>query len=137
MNESDRLKFCFKTFERVLVRNTNVNFRANWIPNIYLYTSEGMHRLLRGPDQHESHCEILPYEGNEQLAGTNGFPITPWQPKEDELVAVSDGENSPWLARRFKEMSGNRFICYHEKYAEYQAWLLCEPLRNHFNVPEE
>ena len=137
MNESGSLKFCFKTFERVLVRNTNVSFRANWIPNIYLYTSEGMHRFLRGPDTHETHCEVLPYEGNEYLVGTNGFATTPWKPKEGELVAVSD-DKEHWYSDVFIREADGLFSARHcPQSTVYNLWKYCEPLRNHFNVPEE
>lgn len=137
MNENNRLEFFFNTFERVLVRSKDVKF-AIWNPNIYLYTSEGMHRLLRGPDTHKAHCEIIPYEGNEHLVGTIGIPIKPWEPKEGELVAVASDKRF-WYPKFFlrKESDGSFSVKSCPEHSNSDRYLYCEPLRKHFDIPDE
>lgn len=82
---------------------------------------------------------ILPYAENEHLLGTTDSPTPKWVPKPGELVAVRDSENEEWKARVFfrRDSDNGIFECGSEiGRAITTRWKLCEPLRDHFNVPD-
>lgn len=84
--------------------------------------------------------DILPYAGNEHLLGTMESPTPKWKPKPGELVAVSDtGEEDDWEIGIYKGRSKRKempYLVYRSLVREY-TWKFCEPLRKHFNIPEE
>ena len=82
---------------------------------------------------------ILPYAENEHLLGTTDSPTPKWVPNPGELVAVRDSENEEWKARVFlrRDSDNGIFECGSEiGIAITTRWKLCEPLRDHFNVPD-
>lgn len=126
-------------FERgqfVLARcQSNNDVRYLW--NVQQYMAEDEKRLffLGGFLEKEGY-EFLPFEGNEHLLGTRDDHAPKWEPKADDFVAVRNNTNSNWVARRFIEKNGPLFRCRHESGVDTTCWKFCEPLRNHFNVPD-
>ena len=83
---------------------------------------------------------ILPYAGNEQLLGTSNPPPPKWEPKTGELVAVKYLFDTSWRARVFVKIDDdNKYQCFCSQNEDdgYASWDLCEPLRDHFTIPEE
>lgn len=103
--------------------------------NVQQYMAEDEKRVffLGGFLEKEGY-EFLPFEGNEHLLGTKNDPAPKWKPKPGELVAVRDYEEESWKAQKFVREESGLFYCLKEKGLE--TWRFCEPLRNHFNIPD-
>lgn len=123
-------EYKFEPFQKVLVRVGDT-----WYGDFFSHTDEEGYNLVGGGVPTSEN--LIPYEGNEHLLGTTDSPKPKWTPKPGELVAVADSLEETWRARRFFARNETLFLCYREKGLETEGWLFCEPLRNHFNVPEE
>ena len=81
---------------------------------------------------------ILPYAGNEHLLGTSNPPTPKWEPKPGELVAVRKDGFDYWVAAQFKCQAGKRFQVTNRSDGLAAAIFdYCEPIRDHFTIPEE
>ena len=81
---------------------------------------------------------VLPYAGNEHLLGTSNPPTPKWEPKPGELVAVRKDGFDYWVAAQFKCQAGKRFQVTNRSDGLAAAIFdYCEPLRDHFTIPEE
>ena len=83
---------------------------------------------------------ILPYAGNEYMLGTTVSATSAWQPKLGELVAVSDtGEENEWEPCIYNGRSGDTSLPYKARKIQGEVcnWRFCEPIRDHFTIPEE
>ena len=123
-------EYTFEPFQKVLVRVGDT-----WYGDFFSHTDEEGYNLVGGGVPASEN--LLPYEGNEHLLGTTDSPKPKWKPKHGELVAVRDDEEASWKARRFCRVSDGVFYCFLEQGLENVPWRFCEPLRKHFNVPEE
>ena len=84
--------------------------------------------------------QIMPYAGNEHMLGDIRKHPKKWEPTPGELVAVRCEPQNTWTARIFiKMLPHGKYACamYTGKLSGYTLWDHCEPLRKHFNVPEE
>lgn len=123
-------EYTFEPFQKVLVR-----IGDTWYGDFFSHTDEEGYNLVGGGVPTIEN--LIPYEGNEHLLGTTDSPNPKWKPKVGELVAVTDSLEESWKARRFVRTDGPHFVCNKEKGLECELWLFCEPVRKHFNVPEE
>ena len=126
-------EYTFEPFQKVLVRDNDGEI---WIAAFFSHLHPG------GDCKYVTNCglyyhECIPYEGNEYLVGTSDSPKPKWQPKPWELVAVRDDNEESWYARIFIRKEGSQFFCKREKGIECVPWIICEPLRKHFSVPDE
>ena len=80
--------------------------------------------------------QILPYEGNENLLGTMDWPTPKWEPKQGELVAVSN-DGVTWEASIFTMKKYGKFLCQRSVCSNAEPWTSCDTLRAHFTIPEE
>ena len=83
---------------------------------------------------------IIPYAGNEHLLGTTNSPAPKWEPKPGELVAVSDNQRKEWYPAIFYNVQKREDgLWYRVKGVSSNCigFKNCEPLRNHFAIPEE
>ena len=83
---------------------------------------------------------ILPYAGNEYMLGTSNSPTPKWEPKPGELVAVKQVFDTSWRARVFVKIDVDKkyqCFCSQDENDGYASWDLCEPIRDHFIIPEE
>ena len=107
--------------------------------NVYQYIGENHEKVfvLSGFLTKE-HSQFIPYEGNEELLGTCGDPAPKWYPKPGELVAVASDKRF-WYPKFFffKDEDGQFVVKSCPEHMDYDRYLYCEPLRNHFNVPEK
>lgn len=84
---------------------------------------------------------IIPYAGNEHLLGTTNSPGPKWEPKEGEVVAVSDdGKN--WEPCIYRGRSEDDKMPYRASRMALGLrntcdWKYCEPFRKHFTIPAE
>lgn len=114
-------------------------FGGPW--HIYQYFGENDERIfILGGFLSKKNNEIIPYEGNEHLLGTTDSPKPKWQPKPGELVAVSD-DKKVWFAQVFIGKERGRYEGEYESSDTHDSsqptyWQYCEPLCEHFNVPE-
>ena len=124
-------EYTFEPFQKVLVRVGDT-----WYGDFFSHTDEEGYNLVGGVPTSEN---LIPYEGNEHLLGTTDSPKPKWKPKAGELVAVTDNLENSWKARRFKRWATEETpICIDEWEEDCEeVWKYCEPLRKHFNVPEE
>jgi hypothetical protein len=131
----------FKPYQPVLVR-----IGGKWNADFFSHLEDWGEDLAG--DKHTGYAttaghvfefyNILPYDGDtKHLLGTKDEPKPQWKPEPGELVAVTDSLEETWRARRFFARTETLFLCYREKGLETEGWLFCEPLRKHFNVPEE
>lgn len=126
----------FERGQLILARfKTECDQHYLWLAYQYMGENETDMFILGGYLE-KTEYEILPFEGNEHLLGTRNGPAPKWEPKPDELVAVTDSLEETWRARRFFARNETLFFCYREKGLETEGWLFCEPLRDHFNVPD-
>lgn len=124
----------FKMFDKVLVRDSD---KDDWVATFFShYDAEG--QIIAINDAPWEYC--IPALGNEDLVGTNR---SKWEPKPNELVAVSDN-SVEWVMRIFKETihenGTNRFITKIGKANSPTtiSWRYCEPVKKHFDfiLPE-
>lgn len=131
----------FEPFQPVLVRVAGV-----WTADFFSYLINYGEDLAG--DKHTGYAtasgrsfefyNILPYDDDtKHLLGTKDEPKPQWKPEPGELVAVRDDEGASWKARKFCRVADGVFYCFLEQGLENAPWLFCEPLRKHFNVPEE
>lgn len=124
----------FEPYQPVLVR-----ISGEWCAAFFSHMDESGCYLTTS--HHIFPCDgVLPYnDETKHLLGTVNDFKPPWQPKPGELVAVQGIGSPEWGARKFIRYSEHgKAVCQHEGHPEKeQEWLKCEPLRNHFNVPEE
>lgn len=126
-------EYTFEQFQKVLVRISGewcaAFFSHQDATGCYITTS---HHIFPSDN-------ILPYnDETKHLLGTEDDFKPKWQPKPGELVAVSnDGEI--WLAQVYlsKNREGVHLAKGYHCGTNYVEYNYCEPLRNHFNVPEE
>ena len=109
--------------------------------NVHQYFDENDERIFVLGGYFSKEVEIIPYEGNEHLLGTTNDPAPKWYPKIGELVAVSD-DKKEWFAQVFmSKVRGRKEGAYESSDTHDSSqpayWQYCEPLRKHFNVPEE
>lgn len=74
----------FKPFDKVLVRNSF----GSWYPDLYSHYNGSSHKTIT--DHYCNDKDILPYEGNEHLLGTNEEPEEEITLKKGERIVVSD-----------------------------------------------
>ena len=74
----------FKPFDKVLVRNSF----GNWYPNLYSHYNCFSHKTIT--DHYYKDKDIIPYEGNEHLLGTNKEPEERITLKKGERIICSD-----------------------------------------------
>lgn len=125
----------FERGQLILARcKTKGDVRYLW--NVQQYMAEDEKRVffLGGFLEKEGY-EFLPFEGNEHLLGTRNDPAPKWEPKPGELVAVSKSGMS-WFAEIFIRKDGNDFLTKVSKDSGPSRYKLCEPLRDHFNIPD-
>ena len=129
--------FEFKMFDKVLVRDSD---KDEWVATFFShYDAEG--QIIAINDAPWEYC--IPALGNEHLVGTYNAPKPIWEPKPNELVAVSDNAME-WVMRIFKETihenGTNRFITKIGKAnsSTIISWRYCEPVKKHFDfiLPE-
>lgn len=126
----------FKPFDKVLMRDSEHEI---WEPT--LFSGKVGDAFKDTSLIVYKYC--IPYEGNEHLAGTYDAPKPIWEPKPNELVAVSDN-SVEWVMRIFKETihenGTNRFITKIGKAnsSTIISWKYCEPVKKHFDfiLPE-
>ncbi len=127
-------EYKFEPFQKVLVR-----IGDTWHGDFFSHMDEEGYTLIGGGVLNSEN--LLPYEGNEHLLGTTDSPKPQWKPKGGDLVAVSDS-GKEWFAQVFVKHEKGR------EEGEYitsdvhdctqpSFWEYCEPIRKHFNVPEE
>lgn len=124
-----------KTFEPdqlVLVQYGN---GGPWRLRRYSFLDDDEHETQDGSVWDDEH--ILPYSDNEHLLGTTDSSTPKWEPTPGELVAVRDAEGEEWVARIFRYRDTDSFACDNENTRIGVCfWRECEPLRDHFAVPE-
>lgn len=128
----------FKPFDKILVRDNDSQL---WNIDFFSCYNNGTGTLFAAGGIPWN--QAIPYEGNEHLAGTYGAPKLIWEPKPNELVAVSDNAVE-WVMRIFKETihenGTNRFITKIGKANSPTtiSWRYCEPVKKHFDfiLPE-
>ena len=126
----------FERGQLILARfKTKGDVRYLWNAQQYMAEDEKRLFFLGGFLEKEGY-EILPFEGNEHLLGTRNDPAPKWEPKPDELVAVRDNKQTNWFARKFIKKNGRFFRCFPDTGESASDWRFCEPLRDHFNVPD-
>lgn len=127
-------EYTFEPFQKVLVR-----ISGEWCASFYSHRVEDSGRHVTTDYNELSPDVILPYtDETKHLLGTKDDFKPKWQPKPGELVAVSnDGEI--WLAQVYlsKNREGAHLAKSYHGGTDYVEYNYCEPLRNHFNVPEE
>lgn len=126
----------FEPYQKVLVR-----ISGEWNAAFYSHRSEasGWHFTTAysefPPDR------ILPYnDETKHLLGTEDDFKPKWQPKPGELVAVFDvPERVHSLTfHRHVKVDGQHHYYTKEPWQRIEtSWSFCEPLRKHFNVPDE
>lgn len=125
-------EYTFEPFQKVLVRVS-----GEWCAAFFSHQDETACYITTSHHIFPS-GRILPYnDETKHLLGTEDDFKPKWKPKHGELVAVTDSLEETWRARRFFARNETLFLCYREKGLETEGWLFCEPLRKHFNVPEE
>lgn len=122
----------FKPAQPVLVRDDD---KSKWHLELFSYYDEKLIYPYCCLMNNWKYC--LPLEGNEHLLNTTDSLRSKWQPKPGELVAVRDEIHRKWRVRVFASKSGSKYFCELEGDDDVAPWDYCEPLRNHFNVPEE
>lgn len=124
----------FEPFQKVLVR---LQEGEVWKCAFYDRKGVGAYHIVIGPAYDPTDGNILPYnDETKHLLGTDNDPTPKWEPEEGELVAVRDLEDQNWVARKFIQFKGRVFHCSKEKGIGHEAWIFCEPIRNHFNIPD-
>lgn len=126
----------FKPAQPVLVRDDD---KSKWHLELFSYYDEKLIYPYCCLVNNWKYC--LPLEGNEHLLNTTDSLRSKWQPKPGELVAVSD-DNKKWFAQVFISKVRGRLEGAYEASDTHDSsqpayWQYCEPLCNHFNVPEE
>lgn len=124
----------FEPYQKVLVRDRDYQ---RWIATFFSHKVEGAefpHVTTAGAN----HRFCLPYEGNEHLVGTTCSPKPKWEPKEGELVAVASDKRF-WYPKFFlrKESDGSFSVKSCPGHSNSDRYLYCEPLRKHFDIPDE
>lgn len=124
----------FEPFQKVLVR---LQEGEVWKCAFYDRKGVGKYHIVIGPAYDPTDGNILPYnDETKHLLDTKNDPTPKWEPKPDELVAVRDNKQTNWFARKFIKKNGSFFRCFPETGDFESDWRFCEPLRNHFNVPD-
>ena len=128
----------FEPDQRVLVRENDTQV---WRLTHYSHTVEGMDWNVTIDGKIWASQFIIPYSGNEHLLGATDSPTPKWEPKPGELVAVSDtGKKGAWEIGIYKGKSKRKEMPYlmsRSLGGDVFSWKYCEPIRKHFNVPEE
>lgn len=120
----------FNAFQKILVRDSE---NEEWVATFFShYNDEGSEVAIN--DAHWKYC--IPYEGNEDLVGTNR---SKWEPKRGDLVAVRDNRETIWHLRIFDsfKIRDNKIFCIvaHGSTStskDQEWWDHCEPAKNHF-----
>lgn len=126
----------FEPDQLVLVRESDA---ARWRLTHYSHTVEGMNWNVTIDGKVWASPFIIPYAGNEHLLGTTKSTTPKWEPKPGELVAMSD-DGKYWTPRIFIRKGRDGFYycaTWNGKLNDETLFKLCEPLRDHFAVPEE
>lgn len=127
-------EYTFEPFQKVLVR---LQEGEVWKCAFYDRKGVGAYHLVIGPAYDPTEGNILPYnDETKHLLGTDNDPAPKWEPQPMELVAVKDDEEASWKARRFCRVENGVFYCFREQGLENVPWRFCEPLRDHFNIPD-
>lgn len=130
----------FEPFQKVLVRES---VDEVWQADLYSHCDEGLHYILGHPPINEDEFLsyfLIPYnDETKHLLGTTDSLAPTWEPKPGELVAVRQNDKTSWRPRVFAYRKGKYFVCQHEEFHNVKddGWHYCEPLRNHFKIPEE
>lgn len=130
-------EYTFEPFQKVLVR-----ISGEWCAGFYSHREESSGLHITTDYNNLSPDRILPYtDETKHLLGTKDDFKPKWQPKPGELVAVSD-DKKKWFAQVFiSKIRGREEGAYESSDTHDSSqpayWQYCEPLRNHFNVPEE
>ena len=126
-------EYTFEPFQKVLVRHNDASiwkpdffWRRNWFTPEKIDTVAGL-----------GYEQCIPYEGNEHLCDTSGSLEPKYQPKEGDLVAVSKS-GQHWIPGIFvREADGMFTVHLQTNDSTCVMANFCEPLRKHFNIPEE
>lgn len=123
----------FKPAQPVLVRDDD---KSKWYLELFSYYDEKLIYPYCCLVNNWKQC--LPLEGNEHLLNTTDSPKPKWEPKPGELVAVSADLNK-WMAGIFRGVEKGFYMVqrWTDEESELFPFKFCNPLRNHFNVPEE
>ena len=133
-------KQCFEKGQLILSRIKTDGNTYMW--NIHQYMGEDNEKIfVLGGFLLKEHNQFAPYEANEALLGTYGDAPFIWQPRIGELVAVSD-DKEVWFAQVFMGKVRGREEGAYESSDTHDSsqpayWQYCEPLHEHFNVPEK
>lgn len=94
----------FKSFDKVIIRIKYID-ADKWGIDLYSHYSNDYHVCIGMRNVEDD--DILPYEGNEHLVGTNGKPDEEVILEEGEYIMVADDPSTSqykWLLRRFAGM---------------------------------
>lgn len=127
----------FEPFQKVLVR---LQEREVWKCAFYDRKGAGKYHIVIGPAYDPTDGNILPYnDETKHLLGTKNDPAPKWEPKPDELVAVCHIQTNSWAVRIFSHIDEDGYFVVKEwvgRNVPNQRFHICEPLRDHFNVPD-
>ena len=123
----------FEPYQKVLAR-----FRKGEPWTAVFYSHKGKRGHLCGCYYYD---DCIPYEGNEHLVGTTDDPKPKWEPKLGELVAAFDYRggrvHALTFSRRVEVDGTTRYLTKEPWQSVETLWNFCEPLRKHFNIPDE
>ena len=114
----------FKPFDKVLVRNQCFDNGA-WIVGLYSHYSvgDGLHYCVGLDSVVDS--DILPYEGDEHLVGTNDEPKEEIKIERGEWVLVCDTVTSVverWSLRQFDGCRNGHIYAFNNAQAGLSGW---------------